>query len=144
MSKRPPTPEKIISSSHEKKPATLKPKALTPASYSRIQQAGGSCWTGLLICQKCQMKPTSYYVDNWLMELHCSNCNNRYQVCTLCSSNRKQFFSFNDVKKHANQNSHKNNYVQRYHNQKKYKPTILNVTRYLKQMQLKKLHPNQM
>ena len=53
------------------------------------------------------MKPTSYYVDNWLMELHCSNCNNRYQVCTLCSSNRKQFFSFNDVKKHANQNSHR-------------------------------------
>ena len=41
------------------------------------------------------------------MELHCSNCNNRYQVCTLCSSNRKQFFSFNDVKKHANQNSHR-------------------------------------
>ena len=136
---------KINSSSHEKKPATLKPKALTPASYSRIQQTGGSCWTGLLICQKCQMKPTSYYVDNWLMELHCSNCNNRYQVCTLCSSNRKQFFSFNDVKKHANQNSYqKRNYVQRYHNQKKYKPTIPNVTRYLKQMQLKILHPNQM
>ena len=113
MSKRPPTPEKINSSSHEKKPATLKPKALTPASYSRIQQAGGSCWTGLLICQKCQMKPTSYYVDNWLMELHCSNCNNRYQVYTLCSSNRKQFFSFNDVKKYANQHSHQKRTNQR-------------------------------
>ena len=128
-----------------KKMATLKPKALTPASYSRIQQAGGSFWIGLLIYQKCQMKPTSYYIDNWLMELHCSNCNNRYQVCTLYSSNWKQFFSISDVKKHAIQYSRqKKNFIQRYHNQKKYKPTILNITQYLKQIQQKKLHPDQL
>ena len=115
MSKRPPIPlDKIPSSSPEKKHATEINTGLRPASYVMIQQDAGSCWTGLLICQKCKMKPTSYaLLNDWFMELHCGKCNRRYKVCTLCPFNKKQFFNVNDVKKHKNQHSHRNKELQK-------------------------------
>ena len=91
MSKRPPIPsDKIPSSSSKKKHATEINTGLRPESYVMIQRDAGSCWTGLLICQKCKMKPTSYaLLNDWFMELHCGKCNRRYKVCTLCPFNKK-------------------------------------------------------
>ena len=118
MSKRPPnTLDKITPSSPEKKHATQINSDLISASYVTIQRSAGSCWTGLLICQKCQIKPTHYLLLNdWLMELYCGTCNSKWKVCTICPFNKKQFFNINDVKRHQQQNSHqKNPKKRRYH-----------------------------
>ena len=68
--------------SSAKKDTAMMPGSLVSASYVTIQQAAGNFWTGLLICQKCKIKPSSYALHGVLMELHCSKCN----TCQNCSA----------------------------------------------------------
>ena len=110
MSKRPPSPSILLDSS-KKISASLAPNLFVHCTYTELQNAAGSCWTGLLICQKCQVVSSNYGFfeknDTWLMALQCVNCNDVFKVCTLCSTNRTQFIKQIDVDKHKRLKSHK-------------------------------------
>ena len=79
MLKRPPTSDLLKFYSSVKKPVRLKPRALLPASYVTIQQAAGSCWTGLRMCLEYKIKPTSYDINCMLMELYFLHATNDFK-----------------------------------------------------------------
>ena len=100
MSKRPPNFSKpdLKQSSNKKK-----------CTYVELQAASKSCWTGLLVCQKCHAIPQRYERDHefsWSLELFCDNCRTSFKICTFCPNNTKQFHTNEKLKKHCYLKSH--------------------------------------
>ena len=107
MSKRPPSFDNQNSSKKKSQDSNIEENV----THAALLQAAGSCWSGLLACQRCKQIPDSYSCsasdDNWLMELCCKRCQKSFQVCTTCANNRKQFIDMNDVRNHSKLLSHR-------------------------------------
>ena len=101
MSKRPPDDSELNSLSKTR-----------VCSWVELQAASKLCWTGLLKCDNCNSIPHGFKRDrkfDWALTLICDNCNTSIKICTICPSNRTQFKTEKDIKRHIRLKSHKNN-----------------------------------
>ena len=84
-------------------------------SRVRIQNEANQCWSVLLRCKDCQKVP-SYFMKTpghqffrWSLSLYCESCDKEFHVCTICCGNKKQFMTYQDLKKHMRMKTHEKN-----------------------------------
>ena len=83
---------------------------IVQCNWLELQQVSNQCLTGLLHCQVCKSKPHAYSYHPglfWALQLHCNTCLSKFTVCTLCQSNKSQFYNARDLKKHQQLKSHR-------------------------------------
>ena len=109
MSKRPPSPYDKSNEPNTKK-ISLETSKFYHGNYAQLLQIAGNCWTGLLRCQTCKQIPNTFGLtteNDCILQMHCATCDKYFGVCTICPTNKKQFFASEDVKKYTRLNSHR-------------------------------------
>ena len=85
-------------------------------SRVRIQNEANQCWSVLLKCKDYQKVP-SYFMRTpghqffrWSLSLYCESCDKEFHICTICRGNKKQFLTYQDLKKHMRRKTHEKKY----------------------------------